>query len=115
MLSSIFRITVDPEVKTDRNGHKLAFLPELRKELSERNEALKLDITDLDSALNEAGSLLPNSKSLLDYFIPSWKNVMRALKTLRDTKPEKVAVLQEAKRLCMSNCIWAITTPIVFG
>lgn len=114
-LSSLFRVTVDPNRTKDRHGHQLTFLPGLSQDIQERQQPLLLSTDDLDPAIVEAGTAVPHKKPLLDYLLPCWKNVMRAVKQQRDTRPERVEVLQEAKRLCMSNCIFALTMPEYFG
>ncbi len=114
-LTSAFRVSVDPSRTKDRLGHPLKFLPVLNQDLQDRGDALMLSIDDLDSAILEAGTAFQPKKPLLDYFLPCWKSVMRAIKQLRDVRPEKAAALQEAKRLCMSNAIFALTMPEYFG
>ena len=114
-LSSAFRVTVDPSQTKDRLGRDLTLLPELSQEMSDRGQPLRLSLEDLDPAILEAGNLWTHKKPLLDFLLPSWKNVMRSIKQLRDQRPDKVAVLQEAKRLCMSNCVFALTMPEYFG
>ena len=82
-----------------------------------REHPRRLTIEDLDPAFLEVGSMFTRSKPLLDGFLPFWKNVMRAIKQLRDRRPDnnKLAVMLEAKRLVMSNCIFALTMPELFG
>lgn len=50
----------------------------------------------------------------MDYILASWKRVVQAKKSLRAPTPEKEAVIQEVKRLCMSYAIFAITLPDLF-
>ena len=114
-LSSAFRISVDPAQTRDAHGRPLTFLPGLSQELQERGQALKLTTDDLDPAILEAATAFSLKKPLLDYLLPCWKAIIRSVKQLRDTRPEKTAALQEAKRLCMSNCIFALTMPEYFG
>ncbi|TPX17100.1 uncharacterized protein E0L32_003218 [Thyridium curvatum] len=114
-LSHLFRLTVDSTRTTDRHGHHLTFLPNLSQELQDRGQPLKLTADDLDAAILEAATAVPHKRPLLQYLLPCWKNVMRALKPLREPPADKLSVLQEAKRLCMSNCIFALTVPELFG
>ncbi|KAI0384620.1 ubiquitin conjugation factor E4 [Hypomontagnella monticulosa] len=114
-MSDIFRITLDENRTTDTRGNKLTYLPELKAELEESGEAVKLTVSTIDSAILEAARLFPLENALLDYLLPCWKRVVRALKPARTPPPEKLAVLNEAKRLCMSNCIFALTMPEYFG
>ncbi|CZT06288.1 probable ubiquitin fusion degradation protein 2 [Rhynchosporium graminicola] len=113
-LSSIFRITLDHEQRTD-GTHKLIFLPNLRQELIDEEVPVLLAKERLDSALLEAASTIPNHKSILDYLLPCWKRVTKVLKGRRGYAGEKDAVLKEAKRLCMSYCIFAVDMPELFG
>lgn len=50
----------------------------------------------------------------MDYMLASWKRVVQAKKSLRAPTPEKEAVIQEVKRLCMSYAIFAVTLPDLF-
>lgn len=62
----------------------------------------------------EAGSLYPPNEPLFEYFLACWKRVIK-YKILRAPTPEKEEAVKEAKRLCFSNCIFAITMPEMFG
>ncbi|KAI2616310.1 ubiquitin conjugation factor E4 [Hypoxylon sp. NC1633] len=114
VLGDIFRITLD-ESKTEGKGIKLTYLPELKAELEQSGEPVKLTAYSIDSAIIEAAKYVPADKPLLDYLLPCWKRVVRASKPARPPPPEREAVLDEAKRLCMSNCIFALTMPDYFG
>jgi ubiquitin conjugation factor E4 B len=113
MLSSIFRITLE-EGKVDSSGHKLIFLPNLKQELEESGEPVRLSVGTLDSAILEAASQVPHDKPLLDYLLPCWKRTTRALRTVRGHTAARDAILKEARRLCMSHCIFAVTVPELF-
>ncbi len=115
VLSDVFLVTLDEKRKTDVRGTRLTYLPELRTDLEQSGEPVKLSTSSIDVALLEAAKHVPRSKALLDYFLPCWKRVMRASRPSRRPSPEKEAVLHEAKRLCMSNCIFALTMPEYFG
>jgi ubiquitin conjugation factor E4 B len=114
ILSNIFRITLD-EDRHDPSGHKLIFLPNLKQELEEAGEPVRLSVGTLDSAILEAASKIPHNKPVLDYLLPCWKRTTRALKGIRGQANGKDAILKEARRLCMSNCIFAVTVPELFG
>jgi len=111
----MFRITLDPEQKVDASNHKLIYLPNLREELEDENVPIRFTKDRLDSAIREAASTIPHNKSVLDYLLPSWKRIVKTLKGLRDYSNAKAAILKEAKRLCMSNCIFAVEVPEFFG
>lgn len=115
ILGQIFRITVDPEQKVDASNHRLIYLPNLKAELEEENAPVQLSKETLDEALMEAASTIPHNKSILDYLLPSWKRITKALKGLRGYVTGKDAILKEAKRLCMSHCIFAIVMPEFYG
>ncbi|ESZ97080.1 hypothetical protein SBOR_2510 [Sclerotinia borealis F-4128] len=114
ILSHIFRITLDPHQRTDASNHRLIFLPELRKELEEENAEIRMSAGKLDGALMEACSSIPHSKPVFDYLLPCWKRIIKASKGLRGYAGQKDTILKEAKRLCMSNCIFAAEMPDIF-
>ena len=113
-LSTIFRFTLDPQQKTD-GSHKLILLSNLRQELIDEEAPILLTKDRLDSALLEAGSTIQHNKSILDYLLPCWKRVVKASKGLRGYAGAKDAILKEAKRLCMSYCIFAVEMPELYG
>ncbi|KAI1084660.1 ubiquitin conjugation factor E4 [Whalleya microplaca] len=115
VLGDIFRVTLDESRTVDSRGVKLTYLPELRSELEQSDEPIKLTASSIDSAILEAARYLPTNKALLDYLLPCWKRVMKATRPSRRPPPEKEEVVNEAKRLCMSNCIFALTMPEYFG
>jgi ubiquitin conjugation factor E4 B len=115
VLTNIFRLTLDEGQKTDSNGHRLVFLPNLKEELSQAGEPLKLSAGVLDSAILEAASKIPQNKPILDYLLPCWKRIFRTMRKERGLSAKKDTVLKEAKRLCMSNCIFAVTVPELYG
>lgn len=114
VLGQIFRITLDPNQKTDASNHKLIYLPNLRSELEEENAPIRLSQDRLSDAITEASTTIPHNKPVLDYLLPCWKRVMRAIKGLRGYTNAKDNILKEAKRLCMSNCVFAVTLPELF-
>ena len=114
MLSTLFRITVDKSRTTDGHGHRLVFLPALSQDLADEGAPLRLSVGRLEEAIMEMATALPHDRPLFDYFLPCWKRVVRTLKVLRGPAPEKEALLKEARRLCFSNCIFALTMPELF-
>ncbi|TVY30586.1 Ubiquitin conjugation factor E4 [Lachnellula hyalina] len=115
ILGQIFRITLDPMQKVDASNHRLIYLPNLRQELEEESAPIQLSKERLDSALMEAASTVSHNKSILDYLLPAWKRIIKALKGLRGYANGKDAILKEAKRLCMSYCIFSVEVPELFG
>ncbi|EEP77058.1 conserved hypothetical protein [Uncinocarpus reesii 1704] len=57
------------------------------------------------------------TKKPLEYLLSCWKRVMRLYKGFKKTKPNdpKYEVVKEARRLCLSYCIFAATMPEMFG
>ncbi|KAH8883682.1 hypothetical protein GQ53DRAFT_428166 [Thozetella sp. PMI_491] len=116
-LSQIFRLTVDPNRPTDAHGHQLIFLAGIHQELVDAGGPLKLSADSLDSAVYEAANSIPHDKPLFhDYLLPCWKRATRAVKAYRGPAGSpKEEVLKEARRLCFSNCIFALSMPEYFG
>lgn len=99
------------------NGHgqRLTFLPSLNEELNESGEPLKLSLNILDQALMEAATSYPQDKPLMSYFLPCWKRAVKASVQFKATEGHKLEVHEEAKRLCMSGCLFALTMPDLYG
>ncbi|KAF2673723.1 hypothetical protein BT63DRAFT_164863 [Microthyrium microscopicum] len=115
-LSQIFRISLRPEQKTDAAGNRLLYVSGVKSELEDSGLPLQLTTEVLDGAIIEAASNTPDKKPL-GYLLGCWKRVLRALRMVKsgDAKDPKTLTLKEAKRLCMSYCIFAITMPDMFG
>ena len=116
-LSSLFRITLDPERQKDNQGYRLHFLENSRTEIEESGEVPRLSTGVLDQTLLEAASSLDKNTKPLDYFVSCFKKVSRQFKALRRNGEQnsQFQVVKEARRLCMSYCIFAITMPEMFG
>ena len=119
-LRNIFRLSLDPDVLHDIHGHKLHYLDGLRQEIQDGAEGKELRLrTDLlEQAIIEAGSQVLNGRNTpIDYLFGCWKRISRLSKGFKERAPEnrKWVVVQEARQLCMSWCILAITTPAIFG
>lgn len=114
VLSQVFRVTMDPHHMTLPQGHRLAFLPGLNEELNDANESLRLSTGILDQAIIEACTNWPADKPLMNYLLPCWKRAVKAA-TAKTTSAARQEVHEEAKRLCMSNCLFALTMPDLFG
>lgn len=116
ILGEMFRITLEENSIADPRGSQMLMLPQLRDDLKSSGEPIKLTAQNIDSAILEAATSIPHSKPLLGtYLFPCFKRVMKTISGLRRPTPERQAVLDEAKRLCMSNCIFALTMPELFG
>jgi ubiquitin conjugation factor E4 B len=115
-LRSIFRLTLNSEQPKDLNGQPLYFLSGLRQELEDERRPIMLTTDTLEQAIMEAGPNLRKMKPL-DWLLASWKRVCRLTRGFKERSPEnkKWLIIQEARRLCMSWCIFAITTPEIFG
>ncbi|KAK4213002.1 ubiquitin elongating factor core-domain-containing protein [Rhypophila decipiens] len=118
VLGTLFRITLDRNKTTDLNGHRLTYLEGLAAELESDGLPLKFSVDRLEEAIMEAAREVPHSKPLFGYLLPCWKRTARAIKSFRGGSAlaaEKEQILKEARRLCFSNCIFALTIPDLFG
>jgi ubiquitin conjugation factor E4 B len=116
-LCSIFRLTLDPDKRTDGAGARLNYIPGVRSDLEAESAELRISLSNLDQALVEAGSTSTEGKCF-PYLLGCWKRVMRQLRgsAKRDDQTgAKLPILQEAKRICMSYCVFAVTMPEMFG
>jgi ubiquitin conjugation factor E4 B len=119
-LRNLYRLSLDPEVLHDIHGHKLHYLGGLRQDVQDGEDGKDVQMrTDLlEQAIMEAGSqTLGGRNTPIDYLFGCWKRVSRLSKGFKERGPEnqKWTIVQEARRLCMSWCIFAITTPEIFG
>jgi ubiquitin conjugation factor E4 B len=114
ILSDILQATVDPS-RADLKGSRLDCLTGLSEELRETGAPLKLTASHLDQALMEAATAWPQDKPLLSYLLPCWSRAQKYRRTAtKNLDVDKIAVLDEAKRLCVSNCLFAITMPNLY-
>ena len=115
-LSGIFRASLTRGSR-DTHGHALYFLEGTRAELEESGQPLKLNTGLLDQALLEAASNVERKTTPLNYLLECWKRVSRQYRALRKNGEEdpKFKIVKEARRLCMSYCIFAATMPEMFG
>lgn len=115
-LSAVFRMSLDKQVTRDTLGHNLYFISGVRQELEDQGEPVRLRISELEQALLEVASNLSKTKPL-DYLLGCWKRVSRLSRSFKKPAPEdpKYQIVQEARRMCMSYCIFAVTTPELFG
>jgi ubiquitin conjugation factor E4 B len=116
-LSAIFRLTLEPDQKTDSNGIRFNFVAGVRSDLEAESAPMRISLSNLDQALVEAGSSPAEGKAF-SYLLACWKRVMRQLRgnaKKDDSTGAKLPILQEAKRICMSYCIFAVTMPDMFG
>lgn len=114
ILSQIFRITVDPH-KMSSHGQGLIFLPNLNEELNESGEPLKLSVNTLDQAIMEAANAWPQDKPLMNYLLPCWKRAVKSTPQANKVRGSRLEVHEEARRLCMSSCLFALTMPDLYG
>ena len=117
VLGNIFRITLWDEHNHDAHGNHLQFLAGTRSDLEDSDQSVRLNVGMLDQALLEAASNLRKGTTPLDYLLGCWKRVSRQYKPLRRAGEEdpKLVIIKEARRLCMSYCIFAVTMPDMFG
>ncbi|KAK4958197.1 Ubiquitin conjugation factor E4 [Elasticomyces elasticus] len=115
-LRAIFRVTLNPEETRDSHGHTLKFLGSTREDMGDGDGPLLLNIEVLEGAITEAASQAPGNKPF-EYLLTCFKRVSRGLRNGRfdgDEDPKR-DILREARRLCMSYCIFAVTMPEMFG
>ncbi len=117
MLGNTFRITLDHIHSQDSHGHRLKYVEGTRADLEESGEPLRLNTGVLDQAILEAASNPGKGVTPLDYLLGCWKRVSRQFKALKRAgeQDQKLQVVREARRLCMSYCIFAVTMPDMFG
>ncbi|KAL3450690.1 ubiquitin elongating factor core-domain-containing protein [Aspergillus insuetus] len=115
-LCAVFKLTLNEDRQKDIHGQRSSFLPGLRSELQDQGRSLRIDASVLDQALLEAASSQPEGKPL-DYLLPCWKRITRLHKGFRRARDDdpKFQAICEARRLCMSYCIFALTMPEMFG
>jgi ubiquitin conjugation factor E4 B len=111
----VFKLALKQNAQRDLNGQRI-FLPGLQSELQGEGKELLIQTAILDQALLEAASNQEQRRPL-DYLLPCWKRITKLHKGFRKTREDdpKFQVLCEARRLCMSYCIFAITMPEMFG
>lgn len=92
------------------------FAASLKQELEDSGDPVGLRTSELEQSLLEIGSNLGKGKPL-DYLLGCWKRVSRLNRSFKKPAHEdpKYIIVQEARRMCMSYCIFAITTPELFG
>lgn len=117
ILGNLFRVTLSEEHQHDAHGNHLQFLGGTRQDLEDSDQPVRLNVGILDQALLEAASNLKKGTTPLDFLLGCWKRVSRQFKPLRKAGEEdtKFVIVKEARRLCMSYCIFAITMPDMFG
>lgn len=110
----MFKLSLREDRQKDIHGQRLYYLPALRSELEEQGREPRIDSAVLDQALLEAAS---NVKRPLDYLLPCWKRICRLHKGFRRPRDDdaKFNAISEARRLCISYCMFAITMPEMFG
>lgn len=115
ILSHIFLITVDPHHMVSSQGQRLAFVPGLNQELNDAGEPLKLSVSQLEPAIIEACTNLPPVRPVFDYLLACWKRAVRSANVAKAGSPARALVHDEAKRLCMSNALFSLTMPVLYG
>jgi ubiquitin conjugation factor E4 B len=113
-LSSIFRITLNPEHTRDAHGHRLYFVSGVRRDLEDDGSPLRLTTELLDGAILESAQSNSEGKTL-DYLLGCWKRVSKLFRGMTSKNDPKAAIVKEARRICFNYCIFAVTIPDMFG
>ncbi|KNG44905.1 ubiquitin conjugation factor e4 [Stemphylium lycopersici] len=113
-LGNIFRITLHESHPKDSHGNKLYYLAGAKSDLQDEGRPLRFTTDLLDSVILEAASSQAHGTAL-EYMLSCWKRVTKALKSLTNKTGPRFEVVKEARRLCFSYCIFAITMPDMFG
>lgn len=116
VLGGIFRLTLNPHTTEDSHGHHLEYVRGVREDLEQQGGPVGLSNGILDQAILEAASKV-GENTPLDYLLECWKRVSRQFRSFRGEKVQdpKYNIIKEARRLCMSYCIFAVTMPDMFG
>ena len=115
-LGAIFRLTLDDNTRQDVHGHNLQYVGSVKEDLEEQGEPIRFSTAVLDQAILDAASSLGKTTPL-DYLLACWKRVSRQFRGFKAGRSEdpKFAIIKEARRLCMSYCMFAVTMPDMFG
>ncbi|RMZ66057.1 ubiquitin conjugation factor E4 [Pyrenophora seminiperda CCB06] len=113
-LSNIFRITLDQSHTQDVHGSKLYYVESARRDLEEAGRPIRFSTHMLDSVILDAASSQTHG-SALEYLMSCWKRLCRTLKAVTNKTGPRFEVMKEARRLCFSYCIFAVTMPEMFG
>ena len=116
ILGAAFRLTLDQATSQDIHGHHLHFLGGVKHDLEDQNEPVMLSTAVLDQALLEAASNLEKTTPL-DYLLGCWKRITKQWRTFKapNIQDHRYEIIREARRLCMSYCLFAVTMPDMFG
>ena len=116
-LRAMFRLSLDPEQTQDFSGNRLIFLPGLVQELQDEGQPVRLTISTLEQAIIEAGSKV--GQKALQWLLGCWRRLVHLSRDrgfkVKSPENKRWAIVQEARRLCMSWAVFAITTPELFG
>ena len=115
-LSGIFKITIKDVGEHDTTDKSLNYLSGVATDVKGDGNSLLLTTGILDQAIVEAVSNFSEGEPF-QYLLGCWKRVsrlMRGMKTPEGDDP-RYGIVKEARRLCMSYCIFAVTMPEIYG
>lgn len=116
IIGDVFRVTLDSNRTQTLDGRAVKeFLPNTAEETAQEGAPSKLTMQNMDPAILEGASRQPHSRPLLSYLLPCFRRVVKIKASLRLPTPEKLALLDEAKRLCGSYIVFAVTMPELFS
>ena len=116
VLGGIFALTFNPNTGQSIHSHSWHYIPGVKADLEEQGEAVRLSTAVLDQAIVEA-TLNAGKSTPLDYLLGCWKRVSKMFRIYKGASAEnaRYKIVKEARRLCMSYCIFAVTMPDMFG
>ena len=115
-LGGIFKITLNDGSEQGNTGKPLNYLPGVVADLKDEGSPIRLHTGILDQVIVEVVSSFSEEKPL-QYLLGCWKRVSRLYRAMRvpGGDDSRYKIVKEARRLCMSYCIFAMTIPEMFG
>lgn len=115
-LSGIFRITLRNSDERDNTDTPLNYLSEVAADVKDNGNPPLLTTAILDQAIVEAASKFSEGEPFR-YMLECWKRVSRLIRAMKPPGGDdpRYGIVKEARRLCMSYCIFALTMPEIYG
>ena len=115
-LSGIFKITLKNTGEHGTTDMPLNYLSEVAADVKGDGNLPLLTTGILDQAIVEAASKFSEGKPF-KYLLGCWKRVSRLIRAMKQPEGDdpRYGIVKEARRLCMSYCIFALTMPEIYG